>query len=116
MRRVQESKTIFTLYLRFTDPLVHANYTYDPGQFNMLYLYGVGEVAISIVSDPEHEDLLVHTINRVGRVTRGLFELKEGQRLRHPRPLRPRLAAAGRPKARTSSSSPAASAAPRWCR
>jgi len=81
VRRVQESKTIFTLYLRFTDPLVHANYTYDPGQFNMLYLYGVGEVAISIVSDPEHEDLLVHTINRVGRVTRGLFELREGQRL-----------------------------------
>jgi len=81
VRRVQESKTIFTLYLRFTDPLVHANYTYDPGQFNMLYLYCVGEVAISIVSDPEHEDLLVHTINRVGRVTRGLFELREGQRL-----------------------------------
>jgi len=70
VRRVQESKTIFTLYLRFTDPVAHASYTYDPGQFNMLYLYGIGEVPISIVSDPEHEDLLVHTINRVGRVTR----------------------------------------------
>jgi NAD(P)H-flavin reductase len=81
VRFIQESKTIFTLHLRLTDPLEHATYTYDPGQFNMLYLYGVGEVAISIVSDPEHEDLLIHTINRVGRVTKGLAKLQVGQRL-----------------------------------
>ncbi len=81
VRRVQESATIFTLYLRFTDPVAQADYAYDPGQFNMLYLHGVGEVAISIVSDPEHEDLLVHTINAVGRVTRGMEKLREGQRL-----------------------------------
>jgi NAD(P)H-flavin reductase len=78
---VQESKTIYTMYLRFTDPLVHASYTYDPGQFNMLYLHGVGEVPISIVSDPEHEDLLIHTINRVGRVTKGLAQISEGHKL-----------------------------------
>jgi len=81
VRRVRESSTIFTLYLRFTDPIAQASYSYDPGQFNMLYLYGVGEVPISIVSDPEHEDLLVHTINRVGRVTRGIEQLRVGQRL-----------------------------------
>lgn len=81
VKAVRESQTIFTLYLRFTDPLVHASYMYDPGQFNMLYLYEVGEVPISIASDPEHEDLLVHTINRVGRVTRGMAQLKEGDRL-----------------------------------
>ncbi len=78
---VQESKTIYTMYLRFTDPLLHANYMYNPGQFNMLYLHGVGEVPISIVSDPEHEDLLIHTINRVGRVTKGLAKVHEGQKL-----------------------------------
>jgi NAD(P)H-flavin reductase len=81
VRRVQESSTIFTLYLRFTDPVAQAGYSYDPGQFNMLYLYGIGEVPISIVSDPEHEDLLVHTINRVGRVTRGIEQSRVGQRL-----------------------------------
>ncbi|OUD15586.1 FAD/NAD(P)-binding protein [Thioflexithrix psekupsensis] len=81
VRFVQESKTIFTLHLRLTDPVAHATYTYHPGQFNMLYLYGVGEVAISIVSDPEHEDLLIHTINRVGRVTKGFAALKQGQRI-----------------------------------
>jgi NAD(P)H-flavin reductase len=81
VKRIQESDTIFTLQLRLTDPKLHEAYRYSPGQFNMLYLYGVGEVAISIVSDPEHEDLLTHTINRVGRVTRGFAQVREGQRI-----------------------------------
>ncbi|WP_353570932.1 FAD/NAD(P)-binding protein [Candidatus Albibeggiatoa sp. nov. BB20] len=81
IERVQESDTIFTMQLRLTDPKQHEAYTYEPGQFNMLYLYGVGEVAISIVSDPEHEDLLTHTINRVGRITRGLSQMQVGQKI-----------------------------------
>lgn len=81
IERIQESETIFTLQLRLTDPALHNAYQYQPGQFNMLYLYGVGEVAISIVSDPEHEDLLTHTINRVGRVTRGLSQVKAGEKI-----------------------------------
>ena len=78
VERVQESPTIFTLRLRFTDPELHETYRFAPGQFNMVYLYGVGEVAISIVSDPEDEHLYDHTIRIVGRVTRGLAQLKQG--------------------------------------
>ena len=78
MERIQESPTIFTLRLRFTDPARHAAFRFAPGQFNMLYLYGVGEVAISIVSDPEDPQLFDHTIRVVGRVTRGLAQLKTG--------------------------------------
>lgn len=81
VERLEESPSIFTLRLRFTDPAVHANYRFQPGQFNMLYLHGVGEVPISIVSDPEDEHLLDHTIRAVGRVTRGLERLREGDRL-----------------------------------
>lgn len=81
MERIQESPTIFTLRLRFTDPARHAAFRFEPGQFNMLYLYGVGEVAISIVSDPDDEHLFNHTIRVVGRVTRGLAQLKTGDRL-----------------------------------
>jgi NAD(P)H-flavin reductase len=44
----------------------------------MLYLYGVGEIPISIVSDPEDEHAYDHTIRSLGRVTRALAELKEG--------------------------------------
>ncbi len=81
VERVQESPTIFTLRLRFTDSARHAAYRFVPGQFNMLYLYGVGEVPISIVSDPEDEHLFDHTIRVVGRVTRRLVQLKAGDRL-----------------------------------
>lgn len=81
VKRTQDSSDIFTLWLRFTDPKVNEEYCFLPGQFNMLYLYGVGEVAISIVSDPEEHGMYAHTIRAVGRTTRGLAQLKEGDRL-----------------------------------
>lgn len=81
VERIQESPTIFTLRLRFTDPAKHAVFRFAPGQFNMIYLYGVGEVPISIVSDPQDEHLFDHAIRVVGRVTRGLEQLKAGDRL-----------------------------------
>ena len=80
VERIVESPTVFTLRLRITDPGIRAGYRFTPGQFNMIYLYGVGEVAISIVSDPTH-DLLDHTIRAVGRVTHGLARLKQGDRI-----------------------------------
>jgi NAD(P)H-flavin reductase len=49
-----------------------------PGQFNMLYLFGVGEVPISISGDPADARVLVHTVRAVGAVTRGLCRLKRG--------------------------------------
>jgi len=78
VERVQESNTIFTLRLEFIDQTLHSRYRFAPGQFNMVFLAGVGEVPISIVSDPEHETLYDHTIRAVGRVTRGLAKLKAG--------------------------------------
>jgi sulfhydrogenase subunit gamma (sulfur reductase) len=78
IERVQESPSLFTLRMRFTDPELHAKYSFTPGQFNMLYLHGVGEVPISIVSDPLDEHILDHTIRSVGRVTRGIAKLSNG--------------------------------------
>lgn len=81
LQRIQESSSIFTLRLRLTDPKAQAAYRFKPGQFNMLYLYGVGEVPISIVSDPEDERPLDHAIRMLGRVTQGLSQLQAGDRL-----------------------------------
>lgn len=53
-------------------------FPFMPGQFNMLYLFGVGEVPISISGDPEHPEILVHTIRAVGAVTNPLCKLKPG--------------------------------------
>ena len=51
---------------------------FDPGQYTMLYVFGVGEVPISISGDPGRPDVLVHTIRAVGAVTRALVGLQPG--------------------------------------
>lgn len=80
-QRRTEVSGVFTLRLRLDDPLQQADYRFAPGQFNMLYLVGSGEVPISISSDPLDRDHLEHTIRAVGRVTNGLAELKPGDRV-----------------------------------
>lgn len=52
-----------------------------PGNSNMLYVFGVGEVPISISGDPNRPQTLVHTTRAVGAVTRALSGLKRGQTL-----------------------------------
>ncbi|MGF1642740.1 MAG: FAD/NAD(P)-binding protein [Thiotrichales bacterium] len=81
VERTQDSRTIFTWRLRFTDPARQAAYRFQPGQFNMIYLHGVGEVPISIVSDIAETDYFDHTIRAVGRVTHALARLKPGDRI-----------------------------------
>ncbi len=53
-------------------------YRWAPGQFNMLYVPGVGEAAISISSDPAQTQVLEHTVRIVGSVTRALDRVGEG--------------------------------------
>ena len=81
VERIEESPSVFTLRLRLCDPAARGAYRFAPGQFNMLYLYGVGEVPISIVSDPQDTEHLLHTIRMVGRVTRGMAVLRAGERI-----------------------------------
>jgi anaerobic sulfite reductase subunit B len=51
-----------------------------PGQFSMVYAFGVGEVPIS-VSAVGDGDGIVHTLRAVGAVTRVLHDAKVGQTL-----------------------------------
>jgi len=52
-----------------------------PGQFCMLYAFGVGESAISISGDPARPGAHEHTIRAVGAVTRALCSLRPGDRV-----------------------------------
>lgn len=54
-------------------------HAFKPGQFNMLYLFGRGEVAISMSGDPADPGRLVHTVRMAGSVTRGFAQLEPGQ-------------------------------------
>ncbi len=73
-----DAEGIFTFRMRFVDPQVHARFAFQPGQFNMLYVFGVGEVPISISSDPADRDGFDHTVRIVGRVTGALESAEKG--------------------------------------
>jgi NAD(P)H-flavin reductase len=76
---VPEAEGVTTFWLKFSDPEVQDRYRFAPGQFNMLYVPGYGEAAISMSSDPEAPDrLLGHTVRHVGNVTKGTARLKAG--------------------------------------
>ncbi len=51
---------------------------FEPGQFNMLYAFGIGEAAISLSGDPADRARLVHTVRAVGPVSRALAGLAVG--------------------------------------
>lgn len=54
-------------------------FSFAPGQFNMLFLWGAGEVPISISSDPAQPGVLAHTVRAVGAVTEALCRLRRGE-------------------------------------
>jgi len=76
-----EIKGVSTYWLKFTDPSIQSAYTFLPGQFNMVYIPGFGEAAISISSDPIDRSTLGHTIRFAGNVTHAVSRLKVGDSL-----------------------------------
>lgn len=74
----EEAYAIATYDLLFEDEKLRQKYQFRPGQFNMLYLPGIGEVPISISSDPAKPEELGHTIRYAGNVTRAISRLQVG--------------------------------------
>jgi NAD(P)H-flavin reductase len=74
--RVVESPDSATLCL---EPVGEVLPTPQPGEFMMLYAFGVGEAAISISGDPTVTDgSITHTIRAVGAVSRALHDAQPG--------------------------------------
>jgi NAD(P)H-flavin reductase len=81
--RVQRSRkdTADTFTLDLEPQPGGATSSFAAGQFNMLYVFGVGEVPISISGDPTQPQTLVHTTRAVGMVTQAMCALKRGATL-----------------------------------
>ncbi len=77
LRVARETHDTFTLTLQYEgpEPLVR----FAPGQFSMLYAFGVGELPISISGDPEHPVRPVYTVRSVGPATYALVTKKPGE-------------------------------------
>jgi len=77
IQRVQrEVRDSFTLHFDVSGR--PGGFPFAPGQFNMIYAFGAGEVPISISGDPSRPGELVHTIRAVGAVTQALKKLRRG--------------------------------------
>jgi NAD(P)H-flavin reductase len=77
IRKVRrETSDTFTIDLarRDGDRAFH----FSAGQFNMLYVWGVGEAPVSISGNSAKPASLVHTIRAVGTVTNAMARLKRG--------------------------------------
>ena len=70
----RETADVATLELTPASP-----FAFTAGQFNMLYVFGLGEVAISISGDPARDDRIVHTVRAVGAVSGAITRLRRDQ-------------------------------------
>ncbi len=75
----RETADTFTLDL--ARPGVAADFAFAPGQFNMLYAFGLGEVPISISGDPTRPESLTHTVRSLGNITRAICQASPGAQL-----------------------------------
>jgi NAD(P)H-flavin reductase len=73
-RALRELADTSTLEL---EPLSGSRPAFEPGQFNMLYAFGVGEIAVSI-SGATDAPAFIHTVRNVGAVSAALAGLEAG--------------------------------------
>jgi len=73
---VKETPDTFTLTL--DSPRETQRNGFLPGQFSMLWVFGVGELPISISGDPAQPDRLTYTVRSVGQATHALVSEKVG--------------------------------------
>lgn len=74
-KRRRDSRNVWTLEIH---EQAAADHRFQPGQFNMLTVFGVGEVPISLSGDPAAGDRLIHTIRAVGPVSSALAGMRPG--------------------------------------
>jgi NAD(P)H-flavin reductase len=73
-----EAPRLATFSFAFQDQERQRRYQVKPGQFNMIYMPGVGEVPVSVSHDPEEGPGIGHTIRFTGRVTDVIGQLGPG--------------------------------------
>jgi NAD(P)H-flavin reductase len=76
IRKQTNDTTTYTM--AFEDNGIQANYSFQPGQFNMVSLFGIGEAPVSLSSEPDRKDSFDHTVRAVGSVTKALARVQEG--------------------------------------
>lgn len=74
----QETWDTKTFRAVFNDPELRKNFTYKPGQFQEVSVFGVGEATFCLTSTSTRPGYIEFSVKRVGTVTQALHGLSEG--------------------------------------
>ena len=76
-----ETPDIATYVVTFDDEGLRESFTYEPGQFAELSIFGVGECPIGIASSPTWKGVLEFCVRAVGTVSNAIHDLEAGDKL-----------------------------------
>jgi sulfite reductase subunit B len=74
----QETNTVKTFKLKFLDKSFQKSFTFMPGQFIQVSVFGIGEAPISVCSSPFNKKYFEISVRNVGNVTNSLCKSKRG--------------------------------------
>ncbi len=63
----------------FNDEELRESFTYEPGQFQEVSVFGVGECTFCLTSSPTRKGYIEFSVKKVGSVTTALHEMSEGE-------------------------------------
>jgi len=63
----------------FQDEELKESFTYEPGQFQEVSVFGVGECTFCLTSSPTRKGCIEFSVKKVGSVTTALHEMSEGE-------------------------------------
>lgn len=74
-----EDRNLKTIKLVFLNPDDEQKFKYTPGQFAELSVAGQGEIPIGIASSPTEKGFIKFTVNKVGKVSSYIHNMKGGE-------------------------------------
>lgn len=68
-----------TFRAEFNDEALREGFTYEPGQFQEVSVFGVGECTFCLTSSPTRKGYIEFSVKKVGSVTSALHDMSEGE-------------------------------------
>jgi NAD(P)H-flavin reductase len=77
----QETPDVRSLKLVFEDTRLQENFSFRPGQFCLISVFGLGEAVFCIASSPTWKGFVEVSVKEVGKVTSAMHDLDVGDRV-----------------------------------
>ncbi len=75
---VQETSDTKTFKVVFQNENIRDNFVYEPGQFQEVSVFGIGEATFCLTSSPSKKGYIEFSVKKVGSVTSALHDMTEG--------------------------------------